>query len=118
MLLCLLLASTFSIQSSKDSEIVFATIFVIVWLGASVITLNAKLLKANVSYFQALCILGYCLFPLNISSILIMIFKSAFCTAIKLTINSIAVLWATYGIIYLVINSSCWRIHEVTSRWI
>ena len=38
--------------------------FVIIALGASVVTLNAQLLGARISFFQALCCLGYCMLPL------------------------------------------------------
>ena len=50
--LCLLLALTLSISSSPDQSLeesatmVFALVFVIVWAGAAVITLNAQLLGA------------------------------------------------------------------------
>jgi len=36
--------STLSIASSNQAETVFAIIFVVVWIGAGVVTLNAKLL--------------------------------------------------------------------------
>ena len=48
----------------------FAEVFVIVWLGAMIVTLNTKLLRGNISFFQSVCVLGYCLLPLSISLIL------------------------------------------------
>jgi len=36
--------STLSIASSGQAETVFAIIFVVVWIGAGVVTFNAKLL--------------------------------------------------------------------------
>jgi hypothetical protein len=36
-----------------------------------IVTLNAKLLKGNISFFQSICVLGYCLFPINISALLV-----------------------------------------------
>lgn len=47
---------------------VFATVFVIVWVGAAAVTLNAQLLGGSISFFQSVCILGYCVFPLTLSS--------------------------------------------------
>ena len=44
--------------------------FVIVWVGAGVITLNAALLGGRMSFLQSVCVLGYCLAPLNVASIL------------------------------------------------
>ena len=34
-------------NESKESDIIFATIFVVIWIGAGVVTLNAKLLKGK-----------------------------------------------------------------------
>ena len=48
----------------------FAEVFVIVWLGAMIVTLNTKLLGGNISFFQSVCVLGYCLLPLSLSLIL------------------------------------------------
>jgi len=45
----------------------FAEVFVIVWLGALVVTLNTKFLGGNISFFQSVCVLGYCLLPLGLS---------------------------------------------------
>uniref|UniRef100_A0A8D9EJ75 Protein YIPF n=1 Tax=Cacopsylla melanoneura TaxID=428564 RepID=A0A8D9EJ75_9HEMI len=39
----------------------FAEVFVIVWIGSAVVTLNSKLLGGNISFFQSVCVLGYCL---------------------------------------------------------
>merc|ERR1711892_1165457 len=51
-----------------QKSLVFASVFVIVWLGAAVVTVNALLLGGNISFFQSVCVLGYCIFPLNIAS--------------------------------------------------
>ncbi|XP_067944138.1 protein YIPF6-like [Watersipora subatra] len=45
----------------------FATFFVIFWVGALVITLNAVLLGGSLSTFQCMCVLGYCVLPLAVS---------------------------------------------------
>lgn len=45
----------------------FAEVFVIVWMGAMIVTLNTKLLGGNISFFQSVCVLGYCLLPLGVS---------------------------------------------------
>ena len=36
----------------------------VVWVGAVVVTVNAKLLGGNVSFFQNICLLGYCVAPM------------------------------------------------------
>ena len=45
----------------------FAEVFVIVWIGALIVTLNIKVLGGTISFFQSVCVLGYCLLPLSIS---------------------------------------------------
>ncbi|XP_029349780.1 protein YIPF6 [Echeneis naucrates] len=45
----------------------FAEVFVIVWFGSIVITLNSKLLGGTISFFQSLCVLGYCIMPLTVA---------------------------------------------------
>jgi hypothetical protein len=57
-------------SASKQSSTVFSLVFVLVWGGASVVTVNCQLLGGKVSFFQSLCLLGYCVFPLVISSFL------------------------------------------------
>ena len=48
----------------------FAQVFYLFWIGSAVITINAKLLKGNVSFFQSVCAIGYCLFPLVMGSVI------------------------------------------------
>ena len=38
-------------------------------LGAVILTFNAILLGGEIVFFQALCLLGYCLFPICVSAI-------------------------------------------------
>lgn len=54
-------------DSQGDGGPEFAEVFVIVWLGALVVTLNTKFLGGNISFFQSVCVLGYCLLPLGMS---------------------------------------------------
>jgi hypothetical protein len=60
-----------SLSAPADSaSLVFATVFVIVWVGAAAVTINAQLLGGSISFFQSVCILGYCVFPLTISALI------------------------------------------------
>ena len=71
LLLCLMLSVVLSLKAPADqTSLVFAAVFVIIWCGAFVVTLNAKLLGGKISFFQSVCVLGYCVFPLNISAVL------------------------------------------------
>lgn len=47
----------------------FAEVFVIVWFGSIIITLNSKLLGGTISFFQSLCVLGYCIMPLTVAMV-------------------------------------------------
>jgi len=47
----------------------FAEVFVIYWVGASIVTLNIKLLGGSISFFQSICVLGYCVLPLTVTLI-------------------------------------------------
>ena len=72
LLLCLLLALSLSFSASTESSqtaAVFAGVFVIVWVGAGVVTINAQLLGGNISFLQSVCVLGYCIAPLVVASL-------------------------------------------------
>ena len=70
-LLCVILAVTLSSQvADNQSGEVFALVFVLMWAGAAVVTVNAGLLKANVSFFQCVCVLGYCCAPLTAAALI------------------------------------------------
>ncbi|KAK0052921.1 protein YIPF6 [Biomphalaria pfeifferi] len=56
-------------MSQNDGGPQFAEVFVIYWLGASIVTLNIKLLGGNISFFQSICVLGYCVCPLAVALI-------------------------------------------------
>ncbi|KAI0833533.1 Yip1-domain-containing protein [Trametes gibbosa] len=48
---------------------VFTSVVVIIAVGSLVVTVQAKLLGGRVSFFQGLCVLGYCVAPLNVAAI-------------------------------------------------
>jgi hypothetical protein len=81
--LCLLLAVLLSIDesglpASKDHDrpaVVFSTLLLIVWVGSVVVTVNAKLLGGSVSFFQNICLLGYCTAPLILATGLCMFIR-------------------------------------------
>ncbi|KAK3509354.1 hypothetical protein QTP70_029701 [Hemibagrus guttatus] len=68
LLLCVALALMLqggSADSKDDGGPQFAEVFVIVWFGSIIITVNSKLLGGTISFFQSLCVLGYCILPLT-----------------------------------------------------
>eukprot|EP01064_Diplonema_japonicum_P033458 TRINITY_DN659_c3_g1_i1.p1 TRINITY_DN659_c3_g1~~TRINITY_DN659_c3_g1_i1.p1 ORF type:complete len:192 (+),score=2.03 TRINITY_DN659_c3_g1_i1:71-646(+) len=69
LLLCVVLAIILTFHSdnlSTDSSVLFAAVCMIIAVGSVVVTFNAKFLGGKISFFQCLCTLGYCLFPLNV----------------------------------------------------
>jgi hypothetical protein len=44
-------------------------VFALVSVGAIVLTVNVVLLGGTIGFFQSLCLLGYCLFPMDVAAI-------------------------------------------------
>mmetsp|Transcript_12939 Transcript_12939/g.16045 ORF Transcript_12939/g.16045 Transcript_12939/m.16045 type:complete len:283 (+) Transcript_12939:844-1692(+) len=84
LLLCLTLATslslgTYFIATKEDKtqyktehyySLIFTIVFVIIWIGSFIITINARLLGGKISIFQSISVFAYCIFPLNIASVL------------------------------------------------
>ena len=70
--LCVLLSISLQGDNSvKDANAPeFASVFALIALGAIVVTINTKLLSGKISFFQSICVLGYCLLPLVIVALL------------------------------------------------
>ncbi|CAK9804574.1 Protein YIPF6 [Anthophora plagiata] len=88
-------------NSFNDGGPEFAEVFVIVWIGSMVVTLNSKLLGGNMSFFQSICVLGYCLLPTAIALILCRIIllaeQTIFLFSLRFIITIIGFTWATYA---------------------
>ncbi|KAI0690161.1 Yip1-domain-containing protein [Cytidiella melzeri] len=68
--LCLLLGVLLSVNAPASQSLgVFTSVVVIISLGSLVVTVQAKLLGGRVSFFQGLCVFGYCVAPLNIAAL-------------------------------------------------
>jgi hypothetical protein len=67
-LLSILLQGKNTSENSNAPE--FASIFALIAFGAIVVTVNTKLLSGKLSFFQSICVLGYCLLPLVLVSLL------------------------------------------------
>ena len=48
----------------------FTDVFLIIWCGAGIVTLNSQLLGGKISFFQSVCVLGYCILPLTVSLVI------------------------------------------------
>ena len=76
-------------------------IFIIMWIGAMVITMNSSLLGGKLSLLQCICLLGYCSFPCVISALLVRVILKFLPGIGKLIIVCISFYWSTKGIFIL-----------------
>lgn len=103
LVLCTFMATI--LQGSSDSQYdggpEFAQVFVIVWIGAMIVTLNSKLLSGNISFFQSVCVLGYCLMPIAASLVICRIILLMTQTKLLFFLRFLTVMggfaWATYA---------------------
>ncbi|XP_033231056.1 protein YIPF6 [Belonocnema kinseyi] len=86
---------------SNDGGPEFAEVFVIVWIGSMIVTLNSKLLGGNISFFQSVCVLGYCLLPtaiaLLICRIILIAEQNVGLFIARFIISMTGFGWATYA---------------------
>jgi len=102
LLVCLSLGVLLSVNapSADQSALTFSSVFVSMWCGSAVVTFNSGLLGGKLGLFQAACVLGYCVFPLNVAATAIVVLKEVgvlkrFSMAFKLPIVVVAFLWST-----------------------
>jgi len=88
-------------DSSNDGGPEFAEVFVIVWIGSMIVTLNSKLLGGNISFFQSVCVLGYCLLPTTIAlivcRIILLMKQSTLLFIIRFIVTMVGFGWATFA---------------------
>jgi hypothetical protein len=89
------LSCTLAIKAKEKSKII-VIIFVIFWLGSLLVYLNGNLLDSNIKLFQVMCLLGYCLFPLNISAFILAI--TNFYEIIRFIIVLLTCFWSLFSI--------------------
>jgi hypothetical protein len=90
--------------TNKDST-QFILLFFAVFVGAMVVTFNTRVLGGQISFFQSVAILGYCLFPLFMAVLILQImrfvqFNNKF---VRLAIIGVACLWSILCMLYFVI---------------
>ncbi|EJD49583.1 Yip1-domain-containing protein, partial [Auricularia subglabra TFB-10046 SS5] len=71
LILCLMLGVMLSLNAPENQALgVFTGVVVLISVGSVVVTVQAKLLGGRVSFFQGLCVLGYCVAPLDIAALI------------------------------------------------
>jgi hypothetical protein len=75
------------------------------WGGSFVVTVNTKLLGGHISFFQCVCVLGYCVFPIVLAAAVIYLLKILTLSflLLKILICGAAVIWASLSN-YIVVN--------------
>ena len=95
--LCLILGLVLSWQKNVvNSGTIFIMIFAIVWIGGLVVSLNSQFLGINLSIFQCICILGYCMLAVVLAAIINLIFFFL-PTYIKVIISLLGACYSTYS---------------------
>lgn len=93
MLFTLGLAIPLSIGTSKPSS-TFSLVFGLISVGACVLTVNVVLLGGTIGIFQSLCLLGYCLAPLNLAAILFLFVQNP---VVRWIVMPLTVLWSSWA---------------------
>eukprot|EP00826_Nyctotherus_ovalis_P052119 TRINITY_DN656_c0_g1_i15.p1 TRINITY_DN656_c0_g1~~TRINITY_DN656_c0_g1_i15.p1 ORF type:complete len:156 (-),score=33.16 TRINITY_DN656_c0_g1_i15:55-522(-) len=96
LLLCLALSIILAWNHS-DGSMVFQIVFIVVWLGSAIVTVNGQLLGGSISFFQSVCVLGYCLCPLTISALIVKLFLSSLHVLIQFLVALLGFGWSTYS---------------------
>jgi hypothetical protein len=97
LIFCMILAVVLGQSaSSGQGSLLFASVFMLIWAGSGVVTLNAKFLGAHVSFFQSVCVMGYCIAPMCITSLIsLLIVGSAWIARLIMAVISFT--WSTYA---------------------
>ncbi|KER31796.1 Yip1 domain protein [Opisthorchis viverrini] len=98
LIMSVLLHSGSAADSAGDGGPEFAQIFVIFWLGATVVTVNSKLLGGSISFLQTVCILGYCILPLVISLVVCRVLLLAASDSLWIFVIRLSIV--AFGLIY------------------
>ena len=96
-IICLLLGTILCFTTKKNSGLVFSMIFIIMWIGAIIITINSSLLGGKLTLMQCICLLGYCTFPSVVASFFNRVLFKSIPSFIKLLIVFLSFAWSTKG---------------------
>ena len=94
-LLTLLLSTTLSFRKNEAASTIITLIFIIMWVGSFVVYLNANFLGSHMSFFQSVSLLGYCLFPINVVSLITLLVGGWIPAIFKLLLVVLSFIWST-----------------------
>ncbi|XP_078181494.1 protein YIP4b-like [Carex rostrata] len=78
---------------ATDSE-VFVVAFVVLSTGAVILALNVLLLGGHIIFFQSLSLLGYCLFPFDICTVICMLKDNVI---LKIVVVGMTLAWSSWA---------------------
>ena len=90
-----LLSCTLTIKAEDKSKIL-VIIFSIFWCGSLLVFLNGNLLDSKIKLYPVICLLGYCLFPLNICAFILAI--TNFYEIIRFFLTLLTCAWALFSV--------------------
>ena len=82
------------ISDSSDPCSGAQVVFGVCAMGAVVLTLNVVLLGGNIGFFQSLCLLGYCLLPLDVAAIVATFVTNHIVRSVEV---AVALAWASWA---------------------
>ncbi|KAK6060080.1 Yip1 domain protein [Cooperia oncophora] len=78
----------------------FTQVFAITFFGSVIVTINIKLLGGQISFFQSLYVIGYCLLPPFVAAIVCSLLLHGRLFILRLLITAIGFSWSTYGLYF------------------
>ena len=99
-ILCLVLSVVLASQAPENQKgYVFALVYIFVWAGSAVVTLNGLLLKGKLSLFQTVCVLGYSFLPLVLAALGCWVFNRVVSGYLNLGLKAgvigVGLMWST-----------------------
>ena len=102
MVVSLTLATSLATGSSyANAAVVFSLVFVVLWVGAIVVSVNAQLLGGKLSLPQSVCVLGYSAFPVCAARLTIGVVETMVGVSrlVRFVTAAVALVWATRGLL-------------------
>ena len=87
LIFCFIYSIALSTGNNNSETSIFVLVFVIFWIGGFIITFNEKFLGAQIGMCQILSLLGYGMFPITVSGVII-----GFCRITNIYVKLILVL--------------------------
>lgn len=105
LIFCFLLGIFISLGKKTDQNgLVFISIFLLVWIGGLIVSLNSQFLGVKLSIYQCISILGYCMFAIVVAGLLNVI--TGFLPILfRIVFSIFGFVYSSYGI--FLYNFSC-----------